>query len=102
MNNGHNRQRLLEAIDDYLINTPVAPGFTVTHLNNTKKIVRFIVTAQNDRRNLFNEPFNRCIQELDKWESSRSEQGDLAYTLLAIRIQKELRRFKDIYLLQDL
>ena|SRR6478609_9466019 len=100
MNNIYNRQRLLEAIDDYLLYTPVAPGFTPAHLSSTKDLLQFIISEQNDPGNMFVKTFNQRFIELNEWEMVLNERNDLAYTLLAMRIQKELRRFKDVYLLQ--
>ena len=59
----------------------------------------FIVSELEYREARFITSFNRCIGELDQWDNLLVEKKDLGYTLLAIRIQKELRRFKDIYLL---
>jgi hypothetical protein len=100
MNNIYNRQRLLEAIDDYLLDTPVAPGFTFEHLNSTKDLMRFIVLEQNEIANTFSKIFHQRFIELSEWERVLNKENDLGYTLLAMQIQKDLRRYKDVCLLQ--
>lgn len=100
MNNIHNQQCLLEAIDEYLLFTSVAPSYTPVHLNRTKDILWFIVSEQNDTGNRFIQIFNHSIMELNEWEKVLNKKNGLAYTLLTMRVQKELRRFKDVYLLQ--
>jgi hypothetical protein len=97
MNDKYDRQRLREAIDNYLIRSSVAPGFTPTHLNKTKDLIRLIVSEQSGMEHNFVEVLHHCMTELNKWELVMYERNDLAYTLLAIKIQKELRRLKDVY-----